>query len=72
VNATTVKEFVALPRHFGLCNHQDVALDDQKDESHLAPSKGHVTDVSDTTMQTAAKRLCGVLATSVWSSEKAS
>jgi len=35
VNGNTLRQFVALPKQFGICDHQDAPAEDQKNVSHL-------------------------------------
>jgi hypothetical protein len=44
VNETTVKEPLALPQHFGNCDHQDASTEKQKDKSKVVPCQGCTMD----------------------------
>ena len=37
VNGNTLRQPVALPLQFGICDHQDAPAEDRKDASHLMP-----------------------------------
>ena len=59
-NGTTVRQLLALPLHFGICNHQDASSKDRKEKCHLVPHQGCTVDVQDTPIQIAATRLPSV------------
>jgi hypothetical protein len=64
-NGTTVKQFLVLPKYFGICNHQDASLEGRKDGHHLVRSQGCMVDVRDTPIKIAATRL-PVVRRAVW------